>query len=316
MDGNYTWYILFVAFMLDYLIGDPQTWFHPIRLMGYAIEHMEARFRKWFDSLVISGMWFAVSLIAGTWLITCFLIWLAAQFHFLAGVTVECIMVYYCISARALRQEASVIHDYLINDDLITAKQKLSFIVGRDVNPLDKEGTVRAAVETVAENLVDGVISPLFFAAIGGAPLAMAYKMINTLDSMVGYKNDAYLHFGKAAAKIDDLANYIPARLSVIVIAIVAQFQLKRGMEVLRNAIREGRNHSSPNSGYSEAAFAGALAVRLGGPNYYHGKRVEKPYIGTRYKSVVTADINTACTLMTYTAFVWLIAAMIGSTLL
>ncbi|MCP4219427.1 MAG: cobalamin biosynthesis protein CobD, partial [bacterium] len=187
------------------------------------------------------------------------------------------------------------------------AKGKLSYIVGRDVENLSEDGIAGAALETVAENLVDGVVAPLFYAAIGGAPLAMAYKMVNTLDSMVGYKNEKYLHFGKASARIDDLLNYIPARLSIPVIGLAAQFLAGRGKDAIVTAIREGRNHSSPNAGYPEAAFAGTLGVRLGGPNYYDGVLVEKPYIGKKFGIVRAGHIKKACDLMILSSFLWLI---------
>jgi adenosylcobinamide-phosphate synthase len=177
--------------------------------------------------------------------------------------------------------------------------------VGREVKDLSEDGVARAAVETVAENLVDGVISPLFFAAIGGAPLALAYKMINTLDSMVGYKNETYRLFGKTAARIDDVANFLPARLSVPVIALVAHLLAGRGKIAFKTAVREGRQHTSPNAGFSEAAFAGALGVRLGGPNFYHGKRVEKPYIGKVFDSAHKHHIKSACELMMLSAITW-----------
>jgi adenosylcobinamide-phosphate synthase len=165
-------------------------------------------------------------------------------------------------------------------------------------------------VETIAENFVDGVLSPLFFATIGGAPLCMAYKMVNTLDSMVGYKNDRYKHFGRWAACIDDGANFVPARLAVPLIGLAAGWMSpRRGRQALRTALREGRRHSSPNAGYPEAAFAGALGLRLGGPNYYHGRLVEKPYIGIRFGPTAPRHIPKACHLMLLSAMLGAIAA-------
>jgi adenosylcobinamide-phosphate synthase len=194
------------------------------------------------------------------------------------------------------------------------AKNKVAMIVGRDIDSYNEEGLARATVETVAENLVDGVTAPLFFAAIGGAPLALAYKMVNTLDSMVGYKNDTYLQFGKASAKIDDVFNYIPARLTVPVVALTAQILAGRGERSLMTAVCEGANHASPNAGYPEAAFAGALAVKLNGPNYYNGRLVEKPYIGVRFGRSSPEHIKKACDMMILSSFLWVILLMaIGS---
>ena len=184
--------------------------------------------------------------------------------------------------------------------------------MGRDVGGYDAAGIARATVETVAENLVDGVMAPLFFAAIGGAPLAMAYKMTNTLDSMVGYKNETYLQFGKASARIDDIINFIPARLSVLTIALACQILSGMGTRSLKIAVTEGANHSSPNAGYAEAAFAGALAVKLNGPNYYHGKMVDKPYIGIRFGKTMPGHIKKACDLMLLSSVLWFIFLLGG----
>jgi adenosylcobinamide-phosphate synthase len=208
------------------------------------------------------------------------------------------------------------VHGCLVQGAVDQARQKIALIVGRDVDNYDGAGIARAAVETVAENLVDGVLAPLFFAAIGGAPLAMAYKMVNTLDSMVGYKSETYQQFGKAAARIADLFNYIPARLSVPIIAVVSQILLGTGQRSLITAVTEGAHHSSPNAGYAEAAFAGALAVKLNGPNYYHGKLVDKPYIGLRFGNVIPGHIKKACDLMLLSSFLGLILLMGAGTIL
>ena len=215
-------------------------------------------------------------------------------------------LIYYCISARSLEKSAIEVYDSLIQNRIQDAKAKVALIVGRDVAKLNENGIARATVETVAENLVDGVISPLFFAAIGGAPLAMAYKMVNTLDSMIGYKSQTYQHFGKAAARIDDVANFIPARLAIPIISIAAQILAGRGSQASKTAITEGANHSSPNAGYPEAAFAGALAVRLGGPNYYQGQLVSKPYIGIRFGGIKKKYIRKACDLMLLSVLIWM----------
>jgi adenosylcobinamide-phosphate synthase len=162
-------------------------------------------------------------------------------------------------------------------------------------------------VETVAENLVDGVISPLFFAVIGGAPLAVMYKMANTLDSMIGYKNEKYMQFGKASARLDDMLNFLPARLSVPIISLATHILSGNGTRSWRTALGEGANHSSPNAGYPEAAFAGALAVKLNGPNYYNSKLVDKPYIGVHFGKTSPLDINKACHIMMLSSLIWLV---------
>ncbi len=298
-------YILPAALILDLILGDPIFLPHPIRWMGKAITFFEPLFRKLCVRLSFSGALFSVFLIAGTWGISFVLVNVANTIHPVLKAGIEILLIYYCISIRSLEKSAMDVFRSLKLNRLTDAKEKVALIVGRDVEKLTQRGVTRAAVETVSENLVDGVISPLFFAALGGAPLAMAYKMVNTLDSMVGYKNETYEHFGKASARIDDIANFIPARLSVLVISFAAQILSGRGSNSLKTAMKEGANHSSPNAGYPEAAFAGALEVKLGGPNYYHGNLVPKPYIGMRFGDVSLGHIKKACNLMIFSSLLW-----------
>ncbi|OQY04120.1 MAG: cobalamin biosynthesis protein CobD [Desulfobacteraceae bacterium 4572_123] len=298
-------FILPAALVLDMILGDPRCFPHPVRWMGRAIEIFEPCFRKALRNRTLAGGFFAVFLIGSTWLLTFALVSVAGNIAPWAGLLVQIVLIYYCISARSLEKEAMEVARSLRRKDLHRARQQVAMIVGRDVEQLDNGGVARATFETVAENLVDGVISPLFFAALGGAPLAMAYKMINTLDSMVGYKNERYMEFGKAAARIDDAANYIPSRLSVFVIGAAAQILAGNGALAFKTAWQDGAMHSSPNAGYSEAAFAGALRVRLGGPNYYHGRLVEKPYIGHKFGPVGIDHIKKGCELMLISSMLW-----------
>lgn len=197
-----------------------------------------------------------------------------------------------------------IVFSALEENDIKKAREKVSMIVGRQTETLDEKAITRASVETVAENFVDGFLSPLFFAMIGGVPLALAYKMVNTLDSMVGYKNNTYLLFGRASARIDDVANFIPARISVLIIALAAFFlSFKRGVLAIKMGFSQGSLHKSPNAGYPEAAFAGALKIRLGGPNVYHGTLVAKPYIGKEFKDPEKGKIRQACDLMIFSSF-------------
>jgi adenosylcobinamide-phosphate synthase len=301
-----SWYVLPAAFALDLLLGDPPRLPHPIRWMGKTIEALEPTFRRLPAPIVISGFVFAATLIFSTWAVVLMLLKATGCFNPLARSIVETVLIYYCLSACSLQKAAMDVCGSLAADRLPEAKQKVSLIVGRDVAKYERDDVARACVETVAENLVDGVMSPLFFAALGGAPLAMAYKMVNTLDSMVGYKNDRYIQFGKAAARIDDVFNWVPARLSVPVIALAAHILGRCGRRSLRTAIVEGSHHASPNAGYPEAAFAGALAVRLNGPNIYHGRLVVKPYIGVRFGSTALGHIKKACDLMMLSALIWM----------
>jgi adenosylcobinamide-phosphate synthase len=299
------WMALPAAFALDALLGDPRWLPHPIRWMGRAIQWAEPMYRRWVKDELVAGLCFALSLILGSWALAFLTVTLAYHLHTLVGFTVETIMLFYCFSARSLAQAAMEIHSSLAVGAVDQARAQVAMIVGRDVDSYQANDIARATVETVAENVVDGVLSPLFFAALGGAPLALAYKMVNTLDSMVGYKNPRYLLFGRAAARIDDAANFLPARLSVALIGVASRMVAGAfSRRALITGWREGANHASPNAGYPEAAFAGALGVRLNGPNYYHGVLVEKPYIGVGLGTVTLEHIRQACRLMTWTSLV------------
>lgn len=307
------WYIIPAAFVLDFILGDPVFSLHPIRLLGRTVMHTEPVFRQLSTPLFVSGLLFAVTLILGTWITALVIVLVAAAVSPVLAAVVNLVMIYFCISARCLQKEALAIRNCLARKRLDEAKNNLAMIVGRDVDPLDTAGISRATVETVAENLVDGVISPLFFAVIGGAPLALAYKMVNTLDSMVGYKNERYAVFGKAAARIDDAANFIPARLSVPIVSLAAFLLFRTGKPAWSTAVRQGRNHSSPNAGYPEAAFAGAMSVCLGGPNFYFGQLVEKPYIGHGLGKARSLHIEAACRLMMLSALIAVAVAALAA---
>ncbi len=291
--------ILPAAFILDLLLGDPHHWPHPVRWMGRAINRFEPICRDRIKSQFWAGAFFAIALVTMTGLMAVMLLKLMDGIHPVAGLITRVVILYYCLSARSLINAAMEIYRLLKDHQVDKARQKVALIVGRDVKNYQEDDIARATVETVAENFVDGVVAPLFFAAIGGAPLALAYKMINTLDSMVGYKNRRYQLFGKFAARLDDVANFLPARLSVPTIVLAAGLLCgKCYRQALITAFKEGRKHASPNAGYPEAAFAGTLAVKLGGPNVYHGKMVEKPFIGTKFNNVTPAHIPKACHLM------------------
>ncbi|WDP90713.1 MAG: cobalamin biosynthesis protein CobD [Desulfobacter sp.] len=299
------WQVVAAAFILDILAGDPRWLPHPIIWMGNAISFFEPRFRRLIRSPLVSGLGFALFLIVLTWSLSMVTLALAFRINPWAGAAVQVMLLFYCFSVRSLTRAAMDVARPLVAGDLSRARTMVGYIVGRETANLDRSGITRGAVETVAENFVDGFLSPLFFALVFGVPGAMAYKMVNTLDSMVGYKNDAYLLFGRASARIDDLANYIPARLSVAVISMAAALiSPARGRRAFTTALSQGRNHKSPNAGYPEAAFAGAMGVRMGGPNVYHGKRVEKPYIGGEFQDPVPEKIARACELMVVSAWV------------
>jgi len=298
------WTVILAAFILDFILGDPNILPHPVIFMGKAIDFFEIRFRKYIKNLFISGLFFACFLILSTWLTGVIIIKLSMNIHPFFGILVQIILLFFCFSSTSLEKAALSVFAALKENNIKKARENVSMIVGRQTQTLDQTGITRASVETVAENFVDGFLSPLFFAIIGGVPLALAYKMINTLDSMVGYKNDTYILFGRASARIDDAVNFIPARLSVLIIAGSAfLFLFKRGVSALKTGFSQGSFHKSPNAGYPEAAFAGALNIRLGGPNVYHGTLVEKPYIGKEFKDPGKEKIKQACDLMMFSSF-------------
>jgi adenosylcobinamide-phosphate synthase len=290
--------VLPAAWALDLVLGDPERMPHPVRWMGAAVAGAEPRFRRLRLDLRISGALMAVFLILISWATAAAAVAAAGSISPAAAVAVEVLIVYACISTRSLATEAEGVARALAGGGIGDARRRLGRIVGRDTRHLSRRQMARATVETVAENLVDGVVSPLFFAALGGAPLAAAYRMVNTLDAMIGYRSEKYRRFGAFAARVDDAANWVPARISVHLIALAAQILCRRGRTSRLVAASDGRQHTSPNAGIPEAAFAGALGVKLGGPNRYGGRLVEKPWIGAAFGQVRPADIFRARDLM------------------
>ncbi len=288
--------VLIMAFLLDIAIGDPRWLPHPVRIMGHAIvrtegllRRSEVRSQKSEVTDRLKGIILVITIVLPTFLITLFIVHIlsnyfgSSNFLLLTSYILLIYLVSTTVAVRELIDSAWVVIKSIKFNDISSARENLSMIVGRDTKGLSEKGILKATIETLSENLSDGVIAPLFYLAIGGLPFAMAYKAINTLDSMVGYKNDKYRDFGWAAARLDDIANYIPARISGILI-VVASFIVSRSFNTancaLKTMINDGRKHPSPNAGIPEAAIAGALGVRLGGPSTYNGVLVQKPYIG------------------------------------
>ncbi len=269
-----------VAVVLDLLLGDPRWLPHPVIMIGRMIAFLEGLLRRCVMSERLGGILLLLFTVSLTYGIALAAVATASAVHPSAGIAVSALMAWTALAARSLHRESGLVAAALERGDLPEARRYLSYIVGRDTADLDEPEIWRATVETVAENGSDGVIAPLFFLLLGGPPLALAYKAINTLDSMVGYKNDRYLRFGWASARCDDLANYLPARLTGLLMVLVAPlcgFSFRNSWRIMA---RDGRNHASPNSGVPEAATAGALGVQLGGTNSYFGRPVVKPTIG------------------------------------
>lgn len=290
-----------VAWLLDFIIGDPQSWPHPVRWIGSLIAAVQRGVRRYCRSdvaLRVGGgvMWLVV--VGLTWSVCWGVLTLAQRIHPWLGWLVEVWMIFTVLAGRCLANAAQDVERPLRAGNLAASREKLSWIVGRDTSQLQPQQINRGVVETVAENTVDGIIAPLFFLLLGGAPLAMAYKAVNTLDSMVGYKHEKYRAIGMVSARLDDVANFIPARLSWLLLSVAAFLCRQDGARALQIGWRDRYNHSSPNCAWSEAAVAGALGIRLGGPNDYFGERVEKPWIGDQQRDISVDDISQTIRLM------------------
>ena len=272
--------IILAAVLLDLVLGDPRALPHPVVAIGRLITLLEPPLRRVFGNARLAGLMLLVTTVGMTYAIAALILRLAYAITPAAGFLAALYLAWVSLAARSLHLESGKVAKALQRGDLPGARLALSYIVGRETAELDEPEIVRGAVETVAENTGDGVIAPLFYLMLGGPALAIAYKAVNTLDSMVGYKNERYLEFGWASARFDDLANYLPARLTGVLMVLAAPICALSGSGAWRIMLRDGRNHSSPNSGFPEAAAAGALGVRLGGANRYFGRMVEKPTIG------------------------------------
>lgn len=294
-------FVWLAAFFIDLKLGDPDNWPHPVRWMGSAISRLEKFIRARCQSerkLRWGGIFLWFVIVGGTWGASYGALLFAFSLETWFGYLVEVWMVYTVLATKCLKDAAMQVYDALKGGSLDQSREKLSWIVGRDTSNLQAPQITRAVTETVAENTVDGVISPLFFLLLGGAPFAMAYKAINTLDSMVGYKNPKYRDIGMFSARMDDVANYIPARLSLLFFTFAAwwlKLDYQRAFFIGR---RDCYQHKSPNSGWSEATVAGALGIRLGGPSSYFNTVVEKPWMGEATREIDVEDIPRATQLM------------------
>ena len=285
-------YQVLLAFILDLIFGDPKGYPHPVRIIGSAAGKLEKWSRNQFSNETIAGTLTTLLIVSGTFLICWLLIKGLRIIHPLAETAGSVFLIYTSLSVRCMFDESRPVLAHLKENRIDLARKKLSMIVGRDTGHLDENQIRKATVESIAEGTVDGNITPLFFAFLGGAPMALAYKAVNTLDSMFGYKNDRYLKFGFAPARLDDAANWIPARLSGIFIASAALICGMDAKRSLQTIVRDGSKHLSPNAGIPEAAVAGALGVQLGGVGIYEGREVEKPLIGINQKNLENTDIS------------------------
>ena len=308
--------IAFIAgFVLDLLIGDPHFIPHPVRLIGSLISFLDKRLNsdvKYNSSeneanltKYKRGVLLAFTVIIATFIVSAMILVAAYSINLYAGVIAEAVMTWQILATKCLRVESMRVYDVLRTDGVDAGRRAVSMIVGRDTFVLDEAGVTRAAVETIAENTSDGVIAPMLYTAIGGPVLGFVYKAVNTMDSMLGYKNDKYMYFGRFAARLDDVVNFIPARISAYLMIIAAfiggrQFDGRNAYRIFK---RDRFNHASPNSAQTESVCAGALRVQLAGDAVYFGRLVKKKYIGDRLREIEYEDIKRANRLMYITAF-------------
>ena len=298
-------YAMGIGFLLDCVLGDPHALPHPVRWIGSLISLLDGQLhlKRGFSRKIqfFCGALLVFAVLAATGAAAFGVRYMAYRLHGMAGIAADSILFYYCIAPHSLYRESMAVRTALQETGrLQEARQKLSMIVGRDTEKLTQEGIIKAAVETVAENTSDGVTAPMLYMALGGPVLCFLYRAVNTMDSMVGYKNERYLYFGRAAAKLDDLVNYIPARVSAWLM-ICGAFLLGKefsGSGAIRIYWRDRRKHASPNSAHTESVCAGALGVRLAGDGRYFGKLVRKPFIGDGLREVECEDIRRANGLM------------------
>ena len=301
-----------VGFFLDLLIGDPHWLFHPVRIIGWLISLLEKAFLRKESSdkkKFISGLLTVIIVVISTVLVSTLILGAAYFVNIYLGMAVEAVMTYQILAAKSLKVESMKVYKALKEGTIEDARKAVSMIVGRDTENLSEEGVTKAAVETVAENTSDGVIAPMIFTALGGPIAGFAYKAVNTMDSMIGYKNDKYMYFGRCAAKLDDFVNFLPSRISAYLMIFASliggkDYNAKKAYEIFK---RDRFNHSSPNSAQTESACAGAMGIKLAGDASYFGKIVKKPFIGDETRPIESLDIKRACRLMYLTAFVCMI---------
>jgi len=273
-------YQVIAAFCVDLLLGDPRWLPHPVKFIGRFAAALESPLRRMIPNARAAGMMTVFAVLAVMGLSAFLLIAGASAFHPAAGDVVSIALLYSCFAGRDLARHSGRVYHALAEGNLPEARRRVAMLVGRDTAHLDEPEVVRGTVESVAENMVDGVTAPLFFAVLGGPVGALIYKAVNTLDSTFGYKNERYLKFGWASARLDDLVNYIPARITAPLVSVIAGLLGLRPLGAWRICRRDGRKHPSPNSGLTEAAVAGALGVQLGGVNSYFGVLSERPCMG------------------------------------
>lgn len=296
---------LFLAFLLDFIIGDPYKLPHPVRMIGKGIAAFEKITRKIFKDEKTAGTVMALIIMTLSFIVPLCIIFAAYKINLFLGIAVESVMGYYLLAARCLEKESMKVYQAIDNHDIEKSRKAVSMIVGRDTKNLDEKGIIKAAVETVAENTSDGVTAPMFYMTFG-VPLGYLYKSVNTMDSMVGYKNDRYKNFGKIPAKIDDIFNFIPSRFTALIMVASSFILGLNGKNAFKIWKRDRFNHASPNSAQTESVCAGALDIQLAGDAYYFGKLCKKKTIGDNNRPIDKEDIKKANRLMYCTSILML----------
>lgn len=301
---------IIIGFVIDSFIGDPYNLPHPIRLIGRLISKLEKFIRRRFRNLYAGGVFLALTVIFISAVVPFFILYFYYRLNIIFGILIEGIFCYYLIAPKCLRNESMKVYSAIKIKDTEKARKAVSMIVGRDTQCLDESGIIKAAVETVAENTSDGVTAPIMYMSLGGVVFGFIYKAVNTMDSMIGYKNDKYINLGRFAAKLDDAFNFIPSRLTAAVMILSAYILGMNGKNAFRIWKRDRRKHASPNSAQTEAVCAGALEIRLAGDAYYFGKLHKKEYIGDDIRPIENEDIRHANRLMYCTSIIVLIVSV------
>ena len=303
---------ILIGFILDCIFGDPYNFPHPVRLIGKLILNLEKLMRKLFpEKLYIGGILMSLLVMLVSTAVPFLILLLCYKINIILGITAESVMCWYLIAPKCLKTESMKVYKAVAENNIDKSRKAVSMIVGRDTERLDFDGIIKATVETVAENTSDGVTAPIFYMAFGGAVLGFFYKSANTMDSMVGYRNEKYKDFGRFSAKLDDVLNYIPSRLTAILMIISAYILKYDGKSAYKIWKRDRLKHASPNSAQTESVCAGALNIRLAGDAYYFGKLHKKPYIGDNTRPVEKDDIIRANKLMYMTTVLMLILSVI-----
>lgn len=312
-------YLLLTAILLDLIIGDPQSITHPVIYIGRLISYLEKRALNYVKTNIgqrITGIVVVIIVVAFVYLFTFYIINFSYRIHFIIGIIINLYLLQSTIALKGLTGAGREVYKHLEKGNIVQAREAVNGIVARECRDLPESEIIRATVESLAENTSDGILAPIFFYILGGTPLAMAYKAVNTLDSMLGYKNDKYRYLGWASARLDDIVNLLPARITGICLALAAFLSRQDPYASFRIMWRDASKHPSPNAGYPEGAVAGALGLRLGGTNHYHGKTNFRAYLGDKKREFHNNDIKIVIKMIYWSITIFLAAVLVLDSIL